>query len=81
MRLILVFFVAVVLAGCDTWPKIDAPPLAEDSTAAYTPFSAPDTFLAPVVEVDPDAPDPEAEVTARASALQARAARLRDRDI
>lgn len=71
---------AVLLAACDDWPNIEAPPAADDRSVKYTPFTTPDAFATPVVELDENAADTEATVAARVASLEARAARLRARE-
>ena len=81
MRRISPLVFVLLLSACGDWPKIDAPPLAEDDSVGYTAFDEPEDFTSPVVEIDPNAAEAEEELIIRAEALRARAAQLRAREI
>ena len=68
-----------LIAGCATFPLLEATPEQAVEQAAYPVLMPIDALLASV----PPAPEtnPQAELDARAAALRARAAALRNSDI
>lgn len=68
-----------VLAGCATFPALDAAPEPAATQAAYPALLPIDELLARVPP--PPATDPAAALAARAAALKARAAALRQADL
>lgn len=68
-----------LLAGCATFPALDAAPKPAATKAVYPALLPVDELLARVPP--PPATDPAAELAARAAALKARAAALRQADL